>query len=258
MRNEMNRTSSQSKTSEYQRTRPRREKTGCRVRASSHGSPEPDLGRALALLTLTCARPPGPQPQACQAQLWGPPCPSPAVAAEARAWTPQPAGQGPAGVAAPRDPAASFDSGSIALPDPSSPFPEALGRGTLNRCLLSSQERPPLVLRGARAWGQRPLGWPRSLRSAPSWAGRAAALPRGAEWKGSARGARVVPPVPTEAPQDTGTRLRGRPQVPHLPREGLGLPVFRPGPRGGVDRLCFLHTNLTFLKEKVPSFGFVN
>lgn len=89
MRNEMNRTSSQSKTSEYQRTRPRREKTGCRVRASSHGSPEPDLGRALALLTRTCARPPGPQPQACQAQLWGPPCPSPAVAAEARAWTPQ-------------------------------------------------------------------------------------------------------------------------------------------------------------------------
>lgn len=88
MRNEMNRTSSQSKTSEYQRTRPRREKTGCRVRASSHGSPEPDLGRALALLTRTCARPPGPQPQACQAQLWGPPCPSPAVAAEARAWTP--------------------------------------------------------------------------------------------------------------------------------------------------------------------------
>lgn len=85
MRNEMNRTSSQSKTSEYQRTRPRREKTGCRVRASSHGSPEPDLGRAPALLTRTCARPPGPQPQACQAQLWGPPCPSPAVAAEARA-----------------------------------------------------------------------------------------------------------------------------------------------------------------------------
>lgn len=138
MRNEMNRTSSQSKTSEYQRTRPRREKTGCRVRASSHGSPEPDLGRAPALLTRTCARPPGPQPQACQAQLWGPPCPSPAVAAEARAWTPQPAGQGPAGVAAPRDPAASFDSGRIALPDPSSPFPQALGRGTLNRCLLSS------------------------------------------------------------------------------------------------------------------------